>query len=707
MLLLITYLVSLGLSEITCENKVLTITNEATISSDKINSCSSATSCVINSNVDVSIQSQAFSRFVGLEHITAQVPSISFEDQSFQNVIGIGELKVTATNTITLGLNAFIMAEIDTGIQLQAGNKIIIGQASFQQVSISGSLTLISDGTIELGQNAFQSGNINSVSIQATNDVQIGQQAFQSCDDIINIDIESKNAGISFSQSSFMSSTLNHLELKAHNDIILGQQSMQQVKDFNDLIVITEGNFNASFESFISSSIRQFYIECKGTASFAQQTFQDTPRLANFTVIADKGIIFAFESFYNSNVTSMVLETNGPVTFAQQAFQQTKRLLNFSIQANGNISFGFESFYNSNVRSITLNTNGAVNFSQQSFQECRQLNSLNILSTSDVSFGFQSFLNSQIHQLGVTSPDRAKSGALLLDSKSSTITFGKQSFGSCNELTTVNVNTKSNVNVQPNSFQNSQSLSNVVIKSSGKATVGENAFSGCSSLDEAQIEAPEKDVSPDAYGGGGGSGKKKGGSSHSDDDDENELNAKTLGNFEIKTVYLGTSPNIVFNLNFVACLLRKARKMLGKVLPPPDLIHTAIWVGKEDANDDSLGAIFVYGKYYNRRNLPSYLDRDGAKGYVMSLRDFKKKYHSIEPMKLDTHENLNLFEFIEKVMKGGRWRAKDYNWPTNNCQHFTAKLIDILKATRNSPSNNDWIDLPKPVLNSLNSNEQN
>ena len=65
-----------------------------------------------------------------------------------------------------------------------------------------------------------------------------------------------------------------------------------------------------------------------------------------------------------------------------------------------------------------------------------------------------------------------------------------------------------------------------------------------------------------------------------------------------------------------------------------------------------------------------------------------------------------MFDFIDLVKKSGNWRVKDYNWPTNNCQHFTAKLIDILKATRANPDGNDWMDLPKQVLSSLQSNEK-
>ena len=152
--------------------------------------------------------------------------------------------------------------------------------------------------------------------------------------------------------------------------------------------------------------------------------------------------------------------------------------------------------------------------------------------------------------------------------------------------------------------------------------------------------------------------------------------------------------------------MRKARKTFGRIIPSPDLVHSAIWVGENNANDDSVGANFVYGRYFNKINSPAYLSKDGAKAYVMTLCEYKNKYPSINPMKLNLHKNIKLHDFINEVEKSGKLIASDYNWPTNNCQHFTAKLINLLQATRNVHNNDDWIELPKPVLQSLKSNEQ-
>ena len=229
------------------------------------------------------------------------------------------------------------------------------------------------------------------------------------------------------------------------------------------------------------------------------------------------------------------------------------------------------------------------------------------------------------------------------------------------------------------------------------------------------VNGKAENVNPDAFAGdddGDGGydfddGKKGGGSSsNKDDDDDSEKSAKSLGNIEVKHAYLGTSPNVRLNLNFFVKLMKKVRLLFGAVVPAPEFVHSAVWVGQDASSDDSVGALFVYGKYWNRKNLNSYIGRDGAKAFVMTLREFKQRYPSIEPIKLDVNEKVKMFDFIEKVEKSGNWRASDYNWPTNNCQHFTAKVIEILKATRASPATNDWMDLPKQVLNSLKSNEK-
>lgn len=200
-----------------------------------------------------------------------------------------------------------------------------------------------------------------------------------------------------------------------------------------------------------------------------------------------------------------------------------------------------------------------------------------------------------------------------------------------------------------------------------------------------------------------------GGSSSSNKDSDSGESARILGNIEIETAYLGTSSNIVFNLKFISNFMQKLRKTFGRVVPAPEIVHSAIWVGKKNANDDSIGAVFVYGRYFNKNNdkqNEAFLWGDGAKGYAMSLNDFKKKFSAAKTMKLNINKNYKLLDFIDEIKKSGNWNVKDYNWPTNNCQHFTVKLIEILKASRSEPNNEDWVNLPKGVLNALKSNEE-
>ena len=238
-----------------------------------------------------------------------------------------------------------------------------------------------------------------------------------------------------------------------------------------------------------------------------------------------------------------------------------------------------------------------------------------------------------------------------------------------------------------------------------KIHIGNNAFNYCNQDADISVEAPEIDASNCARGG---SCKKRKTSGCSPDEYDKYQNsgAISLGNINISIAYLGLSPTIYVNLNFFIQIMKKARQFLGHIIPPPELVHSAIWVGESDASDDNIGAIFVYGRYFNKIKSQAYLSEDGAKAYVMTLREFKEKYPSTDPIKLNPHKEIKLHEFINEVQVSGKWGAKDYNWPTNNCQHFTAKLIDLLQATRNAANKDDWIELPKPILQSLKSNEQ-
>lgn len=540
-------------SEVSCSGSTLTITNEPQISSADLQNCQNSDTLIATSEGDITFPTEAFKEITTLRKISVKAKNIAFDQRSFQKVSNIELIEIEATQTIILGVH------------------------------------------------------------------------------------------------SFMHSAINEVILNATQDINIEQQAMQNVDNFNQLTVQTKGNFEAKIHSFINSMI---IIEAEGNAIFDDKCFQNTPNLENFTVVS-----------------------GGQITFQKQAF------------------------INSNVGEIDLHTHDSVSFEQQAFKNCRQLNNVSVYGATEIFFGKDSFQNSQAQGIYIVSEDQETSSKVL--SKQGTVTFDQGSFQNCDELRSIDTNTNGNVDIKTNSFEDSKSLHYLNIHADGKATVQSNAFKGCKQLKSRNIDAKDVDIADDAFD----SGKKHGSSSHKDDDSEDEKSAKTLGDFKIDSVYLGTSPNIFVNLNFFVSFMKKIRKTFGHIIPSPELIHSAIWVGQKDANDDTVGAIFVYGKYWNKHNLPSYIGRNGAKAYVMALGEFKEHYPAINPMKLNPHKSVNLFDFINKVKNSGRWSANDYNWPTNNCQHFTAKLIGILKATRDQPKSDDWVHLPKPVINSLKLNE--
>ncbi|KAK8850279.1 hypothetical protein M9Y10_018408 [Tritrichomonas musculus] len=667
MIILLSYLASIAFSAITADGTKLIITDpdSNSLKYGSLAGHETATSCEITSTTQVTIGQQTFQALTALTKVTITAPKVTLENQAFQQSGNSGSIIINATETVTIGKDAFISATLG-GIEIYAGQNILLGQQAFQQITKAANLTLVAGGIIDVGLDCFITSPIEAVKMIATGNVTLQQQSFQQCTQITNLYIESKQGGIVLAISSFIAAAIQEVTLISNLDVVIAQQAMQQVANFDKLTVITNGSFVAGEDAFISSSIKEFFIH-----------------------------------------------SNGNVTFEQQAYQQTKRLNNFTIIANGTIDFGITSFISSNVGSIVLTSTGPIIFGQQSFQGCINLTSVVIHTPSNVTLGDSCFISSQIENLNITSTNTTENSGALLLADANTISFEKNSFSQCNQLKNVNVNTNGNVDIGAGTFSDSKSLSNVHVHAGGKATIGDNAFSGCSALKSgANIDASEKVESPNAYGDGGSGGgssdkKKKSGSSHKDNDDDDESSAKTLGNIKINSVYLGTSPNIVVNLNIFVKLMRNARRLFGHVVPAPDFIHSAIWVGEKEPSDDTLGAIFVYGKYWNKHNLDSYLGQDGAKAFVMSFGEFKQRYPSIDPVKLNTKRKMNLFDFIKEVKGSGNWGAKDYNWPTNNCQHFTAKLVDILHATRNEPNNNDWIDIPKPIMKSLKANENN
>ena len=152
--------------------------------------------------------------------------------------------------------------------------------------------------------------------------------------------------------------------------------------------------------------------------------------------------------------------------------------------------------------------------------------------------------------------------------------------------------------------------------------------------------------------------------------------------------------------------MKTARKIFGQIIPPPNFIHSAIWISSEtNIDDETLGAIVVYGKYYSNGHDESYLFDDGARSFLMTFGEFKELFDSFDVKKLVPQKNVHMFDFIKEIKDGGKWNALNYNWPTNNCQHFTTLCLNILKAIRYSPNENDWADLPYSIMNTLKTNE--
>ena len=176
--------------------------------------------------------------------------------------------------------------------------------------------------------------------------------------------------------------------------------------------------------------------------------------------------------------------------------------------------------------------------------------------------------------------------------------------------------------------------------------------------------------------------------------------ATDLGDFVIQSVYLGGNPIVPFPLAYTA--LRTARSTFGKIVPPPNFQHTAVWFGESDRDgDDSQGAILVYGEYYNYNGDPTYLECDGARSFVMTLGEFKNTFRSFQAKKMKPGRNITLTTLLDEVQKSGSWDAESYNWAVNNCQHFSASVLQLLQAKRADARADDWADIPPPVMRSI------
>lgn len=175
--------------------------------------------------------------------------------------------------------------------------------------------------------------------------------------------------------------------------------------------------------------------------------------------------------------------------------------------------------------------------------------------------------------------------------------------------------------------------------------------------------------------------------------------SRDLGNIPIKVGYIGGSAIFDFPLGYD--IMRRARELIGRIIPSPNFLHTAIWVSDSDISDDSNGAIFVYGEYTSNEYDPSFLFSSGARSYTMTLKEFKKNFKSFNVKKIIPKRQINLFDLINEIKINGNWTAPEYNWAKHNCQHFTKTCISILQAERLKSELSDWTNLPKIIMKEI------
>ena len=87
-------------------------------------------------------------------------------------------------------------------------------------------------------------------------------------------------------------------------------------------------------------------------------------------------------------------------------------------------------------------------------------------------------------------------------------------------------------------------------------------------------------------------------------------------------------------------------------------------------------------------------------------KETSKLYHYIE---CDIDNKITLEDLCNKF-KGKKWEAKNYNVLSHNCQHFAAKVIEILKAKRiheiDKIRTNEKSILPNCIISTLWDNEE-
>ncbi|KAK8841953.1 hypothetical protein M9Y10_026908 [Tritrichomonas musculus] len=207
-------------------------------------------------------------------------------------------------------------------------------------------------------------------------------------------------------------------------------------------------------------------------------------------------------------------------------------------------------------------------------------------------------------------------------------------------------------------------------------------------------------------GDGGNNNNDGGGDGKKDNKNNNialyEASPKSIGDFDINVIYVGGS---VLKLPF---MIEKFRCLTERFISPSYFYHSAMWVGQSDENDDSIGAIFVYGGYRSLGNNPSFIFGDGARSYVMTLRKFKRTFNAYDAKKLIPQKKMTIFNLLKEIKnKDNSWRAKNFHWTKKNCQSFVAYCIDFLKPKRVNEETNDFKIIPNRIMKAILSSERN
>ena len=138
---------------------------------------------------------------------------------------------------------------------------------------------------------------------------------------------------------------------------------------------------------------------------------------------------------------------------------------------------------------------------------------------------------------------------------------------------------------------------------------------------------------------------------------------------------------------------------IAKIAKKEEAVHTAFFIsnlGNESFGDE--GIILEYGKYESKNNgngLMKYEYDDGGMRYGWcKLTDFQNSLATAVCINLDLEPPLIIFrDLIERLKEkkennkynqnNRNWDLKDFSTIYHNCQHFAAKVIEILKAKCN------------------------